>query len=60
MVKKVKHPKIHRCSLCGKRYAYLNSTLHVSQSYRMHFCNGCTVIVQEMIRKLRKTLDARS
>jgi len=51
---RLKHPKIYKCSLCDQRYAVLNSTFHISQSYRMHFCRDCTDIIQNLIRKVKK------
>lgn len=53
----VKYPKIHRCSLCGRRYAVLNSTWHISSSYRLRFCAECTTILEATVRKMKKAMS---
>jgi len=53
----MKHPKIHRCDLCGRRYAVLNSTWHLTPSYRKHFCRDCTTILETMLRKAKLAIQ---
>lgn len=48
-----KQPRTLKCSLCGQRYAVLNSTFHVSDYYRLKFCETCTSIILNMIRKTK-------
>ena len=62
MVKTVKYPRIYPCKLCGRKYAVLNSTLHVSKIYSMRFCPKCTeqilrFIAQERYRRHRERLE---
>jgi len=53
---KKKHPRIHRCALCGEYYAVLNSTWYISPSYRKKFCGECTTILEAAIRKMKKAM----
>ena len=46
-----KYAHTKRCDLCGKRYAILNSTWHVSHAYRMSFCEDCTAILLKIVHK---------
>ena len=48
-----KYPRIMKCSLCGQRYAVLNSTFQITPYYRMKFCETCTQILLNMIRKTK-------
>lgn len=51
-----KQPRIMKCSLCGRRYAALNSTFQVTPYYRLKFCDTCTQILLNMIRKTKVAL----
>jgi hypothetical protein len=52
-----KYSKLQRCDLCGKRYAYLNSTWHITSGYRKHFCTECTIILEGIVRKAKLTIQ---
>ena len=45
------HPKRIQCNLCGDRMVIPDSAFHVSSSYRLYFCKGCTALMLELIRK---------
>ena len=50
------YAKTRKCDLCGQRYATLNSTWHISASYRKHYCEQCTTILLLMQEKLKRCL----
>lgn len=52
----VKYSRTRKCDLCGINYAVLNSTWHVSKSYRLHYCKRCTDMLLIAVEKLKKVL----
>lgn len=50
------YSRTRKCDLCGQKYAVLNSTWHVSKSYRLHYCKPCTDLLLIAIEKLKKVL----
>ena len=49
-----KYAHIRACSLCGEKHAVMNSTWHISGSYRKYYCRDCTdllLIVERILKR---------